>query len=300
MRWKTAFPAPVSAEVSNFANASRQALESTEWTVSWTARVITNFLQEDDEFVKLHTTPKGVSCVVLKQRNNLTLISDEFQRSKSPTKRKKRKSRNSIMESTNWQDFLHGKENCLLYFDMKRLTAFLLYVTVYIVLKFRRKCTYINILHNFLSKQKNKQTNSVALSPRANYTDWSIPSYPSSLKYLEILLNWVHKLHTVQPLYSLTFEDTFQMFSDCFGSETGLEAKLYLSSHIGSYRSSESYSLAFHRGGRGSSTLQIVRFLWSTERHWGRFSPSTSISLSFIYSTKCSITITIYHARLIE
>jgi hypothetical protein len=54
-----------------------------------------------------------------------------------------------------------------------------------------------------------------------------------------------------------------------------------------------------HRGGPGSSPGQVMWDLWWTKWHWGRFFPSTSVSLVNPHSTNCS-TITIYHQGLVQ
>jgi hypothetical protein len=55
-------------------------------------------------------------------------------------------------------------------------------------------------------------------------------------------------------------------------------------------RSWSGYSLASHRGGLGSHPGSTWD-LWWTKRHWGRFSPSTSVSPANHHSTNFSITI---------
>jgi hypothetical protein len=55
-------------------------------------------------------------------------------------------------------------------------------------------------------------------------------------------------------------------------------------------RSSSGFSLASHRGGPGSRPGSMWG-LWWTKRHWGTFSPSTSVSLANHHSTNLSIII---------
>jgi hypothetical protein len=47
----------------------------------------------------------------------------------------------------------------------------------------------------------------------------------------------------------------------------------------------------FKRGSPGSSLGLVKLDLWWTKCHWGRFSPSTSVSLANLQSTKFSIII---------
>jgi hypothetical protein len=54
------------------------------------------------------------------------------------------------------------------------------------------------------------------------------------------------------------------------------------------YHSSGSQSPASLHCGPGSISDQIMWVLWWTERHWGRFSPSTSLSPANSHSTECS------------
>jgi hypothetical protein len=51
-----------------------------------------------------------------------------------------------------------------------------------------------------------------------------------------------------------------------------------------------------HRAGPGSVPGQVMRDLWWTKRHKGRFSPSTSVSPANPHSTDCSMLIIIYHS----
>jgi hypothetical protein len=53
-------------------------------------------------------------------------------------------------------------------------------------------------------------------------------------------------------------------------------------------QSSDGQSPDPHRGGQCSSPGQVVWDLWRTKRHWGMFSPSTSVSLANSHSTDCS------------
>jgi hypothetical protein len=55
-------------------------------------------------------------------------------------------------------------------------------------------------------------------------------------------------------------------------------------------RSSSGYSLASHRGDPDLASGQSMWGLWWTKRHWGTFSPSTSVSPA-IHSTNYSIII---------
>jgi hypothetical protein len=59
------------------------------------------------------------------------------------------------------------------------------------------------------------------------------------------------------------------------------------------------YSPTSHRGDPGSSTNQVMWDLWSTKWHWGRFSPSTSVSPANSHSTYCS-TFIFYHPGLVQ
>jgi hypothetical protein len=53
--------------------------------------------------------------------------------------------------------------------------------------------------------------------------------------------------------------------------------------------------------GRLEGNLQNTRdYLWWTKWHWGRFSPSTSVSPANPQSTNCSIIIIIYHPGLVQ
>jgi hypothetical protein len=61
---------------------------------------------------------------------------------------------------------------------------------------------------------------------------------------------------------------------------------------VGPCSSSGSWSPAFHRGGPGTRTSQVMWDLWWTMRHWRRFYSSTSVSLAK-YSTDCSTVIII-------
>jgi hypothetical protein len=66
-------------------------------------------------------------------------------------------------------------------------------------------------------------------------------------------------------------------------------------------RSSGGYSPASHRGGPCSSPGQVIWDLWRTKWHWGRYSPSTSVSPANSHSTECStIIIIIYHVVLVQ
>jgi hypothetical protein len=59
-------------------------------------------------------------------------------------------------------------------------------------------------------------------------------------------------------------------------------------------RSSSGYSLASHRGGPGLRPGSMWG-LWWTKRHWGRFSPSTSVSPANHFTNFSIIIITIGH-----
>jgi hypothetical protein len=71
-------------------------------------------------------------------------------------------------------------------------------------------------------------------------------------------------------------------------------------------RSSGIQSSVSQRGGPRSSTGQVVWDLWWTKWHWGRFSPSTSVSPANLHSTDCStfiiiiIIIIIYHPGMVQ
>jgi hypothetical protein len=54
--------------------------------------------------------------------------------------------------------------------------------------------------------------------------------------------------------------------------------------YLGPCRSSGGYLPASNRGGPGSSPGQVMWDLWWTKCDWGRFPPSTSISLSILIS----------------
>jgi hypothetical protein len=54
-----------------------------------------------------------------------------------------------------------------------------------------------------------------------------------------------------------------------------------------------------HRGGPGSIRGPVMWDLWWTKWHWGRFSPSTSVSTANSHSTDYSILI-IYHPGLLQ
>jgi hypothetical protein len=60
---------------------------------------------------------------------------------------------------------------------------------------------------------------------------------------------------------------------------------------------SGSQSSTSQRGGPGSSPGQVMWDLWWTKRHWGRFSPSTSVFPTNYNSTECS-TLIICHPGL--
>jgi hypothetical protein len=45
---------------------------------------------------------------------------------------------------------------------------------------------------------------------------------------------------------------------------------------------------------------QVMRYLWWTKWHWGRFSPSTSVSPANSHSIDCSTFIIIYHPGLVQ
>jgi hypothetical protein len=57
---------------------------------------------------------------------------------------------------------------------------------------------------------------------------------------------------------------------------------------------------ASHRGGPGSSPSHIMWDLWLAKWHWGRFSPSISVSPANSHSTNCSTFIMIYHPGLVQ
>jgi hypothetical protein len=50
---------------------------------------------------------------------------------------------------------------------------------------------------------------------------------------------------------------------------------------------SDNQSQAPHRGGLGSIPGQIMWDLWWTKWHWGRFSPSASVSAATSHSNNC-------------
>jgi hypothetical protein len=64
--------------------------------------------------------------------------------------------------------------------------------------------------------------------------------------------------------------------------------------------SSSGYSLAFHRGGLGSIPGLVKWDLWWTKWHWGRLSPSTSVSPANLDSTKFSTSTLTYHLGLVQ
>jgi hypothetical protein len=64
--------------------------------------------------------------------------------------------------------------------------------------------------------------------------------------------------------------------------------------------SSGGLSLASHRGGPVSSLDQAMWNLWWTTWHWGRFSPSTSVSSANLHSTNYSTITIIYHLGLVQ
>jgi hypothetical protein len=51
---------------------------------------------------------------------------------------------------------------------------------------------------------------------------------------------------------------------------------------------------------QGSSPGLVMWDLWWTKRRWGRFSPSTSVSLANLHSTNCSAIILIYHLGFVQ
>jgi hypothetical protein len=55
-----------------------------------------------------------------------------------------------------------------------------------------------------------------------------------------------------------------------------------------------------HRGGTASGPGQVMWDLWWTRWHWGKFSPSISVSLANSHSTDCSTLIIIYHPGLVQ
>jgi hypothetical protein len=92
------------------------------------------------------------------------------------------------MSTSSWRSFplrLTKSTSCVLH---------PLPISFFINASFLRRCSYISELvilkdrgsncgtaRPKTNKQKNKQTNSVALSPRANYTDWAITTNPRNL-----------------------------------------------------------------------------------------------------------------------
>jgi hypothetical protein len=64
--------------------------------------------------------------------------------------------------------------------------------------------------------------------------------------------------------------------------------------------SSSGYSLTSHRGGPVSNPGLVKWDLWWTKWRWGRFSPSTSISLANLYSTNFSTMTITYHPGLVQ
>jgi hypothetical protein len=60
------------------------------------------------------------------------------------------------------------------------------------------------------------------------------------------------------------------------------------------------YSLAFHRGGPDSSPDQVIWDVLWTKWHWGRFSPSISVSPANLHSTNCSTITIIYRLGLVQ
>jgi hypothetical protein len=68
-------------------------------------------------------------------------------------------------------------------------------------------------------------------------------------------------------------------------------------------REGRAIAQASHRGDLGSSSGQVMWDLWWTKWHWGRFSPSTSVSPANSYFTDCAtfiIIIIIYHPGLVQ
>jgi hypothetical protein len=63
--------------------------------------------------------------------------------------------------------------------------------------------------------------------------------------------------------------------------------------------SSGSLLLASHCGGPGLNLCQVMKDLWWTRWHWGRFSLSTLVSPANLHSTDCS-TFIIYHSGLVQ
>jgi hypothetical protein len=57
---------------------------------------------------------------------------------------------------------------------------------------------------------------------------------------------------------------------------------------------------ASHRSDPDSSPSQIMWYLQRRKRHWGRFSPSTSVFPVNSHSTDCSTFIIIYHPGLVQ
>jgi hypothetical protein len=75
---------------------------------------------------------------------------------------------------------------------------------------------------------------------------------------------------------------------------------MFLTDAEGPRHSSSGYSLASHRGGPGSKPSLVMWDLWWTKWRWGRFSPSTWVSLANLHPTDFStITIT-YHLGLVQ
>jgi hypothetical protein len=63
--------------------------------------------------------------------------------------------------------------------------------------------------------------------------------------------------------------------------------------------SSGGYSPASNCGGQDSSPGQVMWDMWWTKRHWGMFSPTTSISFAN-HSIDCSALIIIHHPELVQ
>jgi hypothetical protein len=58
--------------------------------------------------------------------------------------------------------------------------------------------------------------------------------------------------------------------------------------------------MASYIGGPGSIPGQVMSDLLWTKWHWGRFSPSTSVSAANLHSTDCSTITIIYHLGLVQ
>jgi hypothetical protein len=60
------------------------------------------------------------------------------------------------------------------------------------------------------------------------------------------------------------------------------------------------WSLASHRGGPVSNPGLVMWDLWWKKWHWGRFSPSTSVSLANLHSINFFTFTLTYHPGLVQ